>query len=69
MYKNKSLLEKLAVYVSLLKDLFHMYKKDPKKLPEEWYAKIDSQGAEEVILDYIAGMTDVYAIKQYYNLV
>lgn len=69
MYKNLTLLKKLEGYTSLLKDLFELYKKDPQKLPEEWYKKVKISSLEETVLDYIAGMTDIYAIKQYYSLI
>lgn len=69
MYKNRKLIDGLSFYVKLLTELFQIYVQDPKKLPESWYQKIDNNLLEEVVLDYIAGMTDVYAIKQYYNLI
>lgn len=69
MYKNKKLLDNLDFYATLLTELFQVYMKDPKKLPESWYKKLENNSLEEVVLDYIAGMTDVYAIKQHYNLI
>lgn len=69
MYKSRKLIDNLSFYVTLLTELFQIYVQDPKKLPESWYQKLDYDLLEEVVLDYIAGMTDVYAIKQYYNLV
>ncbi len=69
MYKNQKLIDSLDFYVTLLTELFQIYVNDPKKLPQSWYQKLDDNLLEEVVLDYIAGMTDVYAIKQYYNLV
>jgi dGTPase len=67
MYKNAQLLNSLSIYVELLTKLFHLYSAEPQKLPQSWYQKITKTNIQEVVLDYIAGMTDVYAIKQYYK--
>ena len=48
----------------ILKDLFYFYFKNPKSLPPQYQNEIKiGQKKEIVIKDYIAGMTDNYAIK------
>ncbi len=33
-------------------------------MPSEFYERIDEEGKEQAVIDYIAGMTDRYAINQ-----
>jgi dGTPase len=53
--------------MAMLEQLFLHYKKNLELLPEEYQIMIEQKGetATRVICDYIAGMTDAYAIKQY----
>ena len=52
----------------ILKALFEYFFKHPKKMPEEFYARSESEGLERSVCDYIAGMTDNYAIRVYKEL-
>jgi dGTPase len=53
---------------TLLTALFGAYLADPEHLPEEW-RRAEGPGEEagraRVVCDYIAGMTDGYAIGEY----
>jgi dGTPase len=55
--------EKKAGFV--LKRLFDFFMKHPDKLPEEYRLNIDIYGLEQVVCDYIAGMTDRYALRMF----
>lgn len=61
--------EKIAK--NLLISLFEYYKKHVELLPEEYIYIMDQKGEslERVVCDYIAGMTDRYAIAIYKDLV
>lgn len=48
--------------------LFETFQKDPRLLPTHIKINIDERGLERTICDYIAGMTDRYAINQYRKL-
>jgi len=48
--------------------LFGEYKRDPSLLPAEHCERIDDLGAEVVICDYIAGMTDRFCFKEHQRL-
>lgn len=48
--------------------LFETFRKDPRLLPKHIQTNIDERGLERTICDYIAGMTDRYAIHQYRKL-
>ncbi|HKK00619.1 MAG TPA: deoxyguanosinetriphosphate triphosphohydrolase, partial [Desulfuromonadales bacterium] len=48
--------------------LFETYQKHPTLLPHEYRDKYGDFGTERVICDYIAGMTDRYALDEYKRL-
>ncbi|MBD3380009.1 MAG: deoxyguanosinetriphosphate triphosphohydrolase [Candidatus Omnitrophica bacterium] len=48
-----------------LKSLFDIYDDDPRQLPPQAAGNIEKYGKYQVIKDYMAGMTDRYALDQY----
>jgi dGTPase len=55
---------------SVLAGLFAAYRDDPRRLPEDWRPASDDPVATlRTIGDFIAGMTDRYAIGRYEELV
>jgi dGTPase len=61
--------ERMRVKAELfLTRLFESYQANPSLLPHDFQAKTTATGVERVICDYIAGMTDRYAIDQYRRL-
>jgi dGTPase len=48
--------------------LFERYGDNPRLLPRDRRARIDVDGLERTIADYIAGMTDRYAAEEYRRL-
>ncbi len=53
---------------NLLSDIFHAYQNEPTILPQHVQPLIAEQGLERTICDYIAGMTDRFAIEEYQKL-
>ena len=51
-----------------LKMLFENYLQNPTLLPTSYQAKYDQCERERVVCDYIAGMTDRYALDEYKRL-
>lgn len=49
-------------------DLFQAYLSEPSILPHHVQEWVDERGLERTICDYIAGMTDRYAIEEYSKL-
>ena len=49
----------------ILKSLYEYYMRHPDQLPENFRPQLDFDGIERVVCDYIACMTDKYAIYQY----
>ena len=55
----------------LLSDMFALFIAEPDTLPAEWFVRHqarDEAGAARVVCDYIAGMTDRYAIEEHRRL-
>ncbi|MFI4975319.1 MAG: deoxyguanosinetriphosphate triphosphohydrolase [Caulobacterales bacterium] len=55
----------------ILADMFGLFMAEPDVLPTEWYARaqgLDDAGRARVVCDYIAGMTDRFAIEEHRKL-
>jgi len=54
----------------LLKGLYHYYSENLKELPDEYHEMMEEkkQSKYRVVCDYLAGMTDQYAISQFQEL-
>jgi dGTPase len=55
----------------ILAELFRLFAAEPDVLPTEWYERArekDEAGRARVVCDYIAGMTDRYAIEEHRKL-
>ena len=52
----------------MLKRLYAYYYANPHKLPEDFQPQLSFDGMERTVCDYIAGMTDHYAIDKYTEL-
>ncbi|MGD0154336.1 MAG: deoxyguanosinetriphosphate triphosphohydrolase [Thermacetogeniaceae bacterium] len=49
----------------IIKILYQYYVQDPSALPEDQRKKIPDEGVERCVVDYVAGMTDHFAIKMF----
>jgi len=52
----------------ILKELFETYAKNPEQLPPSTKDKLKHTGKMQVVCDYIAGMTDRFALQEYKKL-
>jgi dGTPase len=52
----------------LIRRLFGAYLEEPRQLPPEIQSRMAEDSSERVVCDYIAGMTDRFAIQEYRNL-
>ncbi len=64
-YKVERMRIKAERYITLL---FETYAANPTLLPQKYRDRIDEEQQERVICDYIAGMTDRYALDEYKKL-
>ncbi len=72
MYHNKSILDKLSNASIMIERLFFLYNKNVDFLPQQWryvegvkLSNIPNIKKNRIIVDYIAGMTDMYLKKEY----
>ena len=52
----------------ILQELFEYYLRHPNALPEDFQPQITFEGMARTVCDYIAGMTDKYAMYKYSEL-
>ena len=64
-YKVERMRVKSERFIRLL---FESYAENPTLLPHSYQDKYDSEGQMRVVCDYIAGMTDRYALNEYKRL-
>jgi dGTPase len=53
---------------NIIKNLFDAYKNEPAMLPTQYQKIVEIRGLERTICDYIAGMTDRFAIEEHQRL-
>jgi len=72
MYRAPSVMEVRAEVTQKLEDLFPLFLKDPTLLPPEWQTDVQSATDEtmlaRIVADYVAGMTDRFAIQEHQRL-
>ena len=51
-----------------IQELFQVYAERPEQLPDKIQSRIPKDGVKRVVCDYIAGMTDRYALDEYKKL-
>ena len=49
----------------MLARLFEYYVNHPETLPEDFHPQLSFEGMERTVCDYIAGMTDNYAVDKF----
>lgn len=64
-YKSERALAQEEKAKFLIECLYRYFVKKPVALPKEFSCRIEEDGCERVVCDYIAGMTDYYAIEKF----
>lgn len=70
-YRHRRISQIMADAQDVVTDLFARYMSDPAVLPEKWLAGVDRHdevGLARRVCDFIAGMTDRFAIKEHRRL-
>lgn len=67
-YQHPQVLEVRTVAQNALGDLFAHFLAHPEQLPPGFRVRQDADGAGRVVGDYLAGMTDRYALAQFGNI-
>jgi len=68
LYRHYRVVRMAAKSENIVTELFNIYQANPKTLPTEVQESIPERGLERTICDYIAGMTDRFAIDEYKRL-
>ncbi len=64
-YKNPKAKGEESKARRILQQLYEYYIKHPLELPKDFQPQLSFEGMERVVCDYIAGMTDKYAMFKY----
>ncbi len=68
LYRHYRVIRMAVKAERIISDLFKMYQAEPETLPRHIYYLRDEYGLERTICDYLAGMTDRYAVDEYQKL-
>ncbi len=68
MYKHSSVIQLRFKAQHIIRSLFKAYVENSMLLPEQYQKKIEVYGLHRVVADYLSGMTDRYAFRQYNRL-
>jgi dGTPase len=65
MYKHTRVIRMQVKADRLLSELFNAYVTEPGLLPRSAHQRIEEVGLQRVVCDYIAGMTDRFALDEH----
>jgi dGTPase len=68
MYRQHRVVRMAVKAEQIITDLFDAYQADPEILPEHVQESIGDRGLERTICDYIAGMTDRFAVQEHQKI-
>lgn len=68
MYRHYRLVRMQTKAERFISDIFHAYVSEPRMLPTETQQLLSQRPVERVVADYIAGMTDRYALDEHQKL-
>jgi dGTPase len=70
-YRNDRIMSVMEQAGKIVRDLFTRYMEAPEALPEKWCARVeglDENARAAQVCDFIAGMTDRYAVSEHRRL-
>jgi len=67
-YRHYRVVRMMSKARRFLEDLFRAYIGDPRLMPPRHQARIETEGIERTVCDYVAGMTDRFAQREYRKL-
>ncbi len=68
LYRHHRVVRMAVKAEQIITDLFKAYRSEPAILPRHIQSLIEQYGLERTICDYIAGMTDRFAVDEHYKL-
>jgi dGTPase len=70
-YRHPRVMAVMADAEGVVRDLFNRYVDDPRELPQSWRAAAEADGQRgraAVVADFVAGMTDRFALGEHRRL-
>jgi len=64
-YRHPTVLKKRLVAGEALREMFERFSSHPEKLPEKFLERAETDGLPRAIADFLAGMTDRYAMEEW----
>jgi dGTPase len=68
LYHHYRVMRMSAKAKRFIQELFNVYVDNPQQLPTDTQKRLSKDGVRRVVCDYIAGMTDRYALDEYKKL-
>jgi dGTPase len=68
LYRHPRVMRMERKAVRIITALFNAYTEEPRQLPYTEQAKLEKRSLHRVVCDYLAGMTDRYALQEYAKL-
>ena len=68
LYRHYRVMRMAVKAENIIRRLFEAYQSEPSMLPHHVQAQIPEKGLERTVCDYLAGMTDRYAVDEYAKL-
>jgi dGTPase len=68
LYRHHRVVRMAVKAERIVSDLFNVYRSEPAVLPRHVQGLVEERGLERTVCDYIAGMTDRYAVEEYQKL-
>jgi len=67
-YHSERLAKERGQAVFVIEQLFKYFMDNPDKMPHEFQARQDQWGLEQTVVDYVAGITDSYAVQLFNDI-
>ncbi len=68
LYRHPRILATKDVFARVLRELFEVYVDRPEEMPERFRRRVERDGLRRAVGDYVAGMTDRYALEEHRRL-
>lgn len=68
LYRHPRILETKAFFARVLSELFAAYVARPAEMPARFLSRVGNDGAPRAVCDYVAGMTDRFALQEHRRL-
>ncbi len=68
MYRHYRVVRMSSKAGRILRNLFDSYVSEPRQLPPQYQGQVERDGVQRTVCDYIAGMTDRFAVEEHRKL-